>query len=112
MSIPGFVDASPTGSVKSANYPFATEDWLKAEPAVIAAIRADEGDDPAQWRNAASGRRGAVVGIGARFARSGATCRAFVARINENGESRAVQGDACDKAGAVTLSNATPFGGV
>jgi surface antigen len=112
MPIPGFIDASPTGSVKSATYPFAQEDWAKAEPAVIAAIRADAGDDPARWSNADSGRAGLIVGVGGRFAKGGATCRAFVARIADNGDSRAVEGDACEKAGDVTLSNAAPFKGV
>jgi surface antigen len=112
MPIPGFIDASPTGAVKSATYPFAKEDWPKAEPAVIAAIRSDSGDDPAQWSNSDSGRRGVVVGVGARFDKAGATCRAFVARINDNGESRAMQGDACEKAGDVTLTAAAPLRGV
>ncbi len=44
--------------------------------------------------------------------KSGATCRAFVARIAENGETRAVQGDACEKAGGVTLSDTAPLRGV
>ncbi len=112
MQIHGFIDASPTGSAKSATYPFAQEDWPKAEPAMIAAIRADAADDPAQWSNAASGRRGSIVGIGASFAKGGATCRAYIARISENGESRAAQGDACEKAGQVTLSAGAPLRGV
>lgn len=112
MSIPSFVDASPTGVVKSATFPFAEEDWPKAAPAMLAAIRAAAADDPAQWSNADSGRRGLIVGIGARFAKGAATCRAYVARISENGDSRAVQGDACEKAGQVTLSDAAPLRGV
>jgi surface antigen len=112
MQIPSFIDASPTGSAKSATYPFAQEDWAKAQPALLAAIRADESDDPAQWSNATSGRRGVIVGVGARFAKGGATCRAFVARIADNGESRATQGDACEKAGDVTVSDAAPVKGV
>ena len=53
-----------------------------------------------------------MVGVGARFDKAGATCRAFVARINDNGENRAMQGDACEKAGDVTLSDAAPLRGV
>ena len=112
MSIPGFIDATPTGAVKAANYPFASEDWPKAEPALIAAIRADAADDPSLWSNAATGRKGSVVAVGARFTKSGATCRAFVARIGGDGDTRAVQGDACEKAGAVTISDGAPFRGV
>ena len=112
MPIPGFVDLAPTGSVKSKTYPFADEDWAKAEPALIAAIRADAGDDPSIWTNAGSGRRGAVEGIGARFQRAGANCRAFVAKISEDGDARNVQGAACEKAGAVTISDAAPFKGL
>lgn len=112
MSIPGFVDPTPTGSVKSKTYPFAEEDWSKAQPALIAAIRADAGDDPARWSNSGSGRHGAVEGIGARFQRSGATCRAFVARINEDGDARAVDGAACEKSGEVTVSDAALFKGL
>ncbi len=112
MSIPGLIDRTPTGAVKSANYPFASEDWPKAEPALIAAIRADAADDPALWNNAGTGRKGSVAAVGARFNRAGATCRAFVARIGEDGETRAVQGDACEKAGAVTISGGAPFRGV
>jgi surface antigen len=112
MPISGFIDPAPTGSVKSASYPFAQEDWAKAEPAMIAAIRADAADDPAQWSNSSSGRHGSVVGVGARFDKGGATCRAFIARIAENGESRAVQGNACEKSGEVTLSDAAPLRGV
>src|SRR5579863_3165111 len=77
MPIAGFIDAAPTGTVKSATYPFAREDWAKAEPAMIAAIRAEAADDPAQWSNAESGRRGVVIGVGARFVKGGATCRGF-----------------------------------
>lgn len=109
MSIPGFIDASPTGALKSPFYPFAQEDWAKAEPALIAAIRAGVGDDPVLWSNATSGRSGVVVGVGARFARGGATCRAFVARISENGTAKDVEGSACEKAGDVTVSDAGPF---
>jgi surface antigen len=109
MSIPGFIDASPTGAVKTPFYPFAQEDWAKAEPALIAAIRAGVGDDPALWSNAASGRSGVVAGVGARFARGGATCRAFVARIQDSGTPRDVEGSACEKAGDVTVSDAGPF---
>ena len=112
MPIQGFVDATPTGSVKSKTYPFADEDWAKAEPALIAAIRADAGDDPSVWTNSGSGRRGAVEGIGARFQRAGANCRAFVAKISEDGDARNVQGAACEKAGAVTISDAAPFKGL
>ena len=112
MSIPGFVDPTPTGSVKSKTYPFADEDWSKAEPALIAAVRADAGDDPVHWSNTGSGRRGAVEGVGARFQREGATCRAFVARITGDGDARAVQGAACEKSGEVTLSDAAPFKGI
>ena len=112
MSIPGFVDRAPTGSIKSKTYPFAEEDWAKAEPALIAAIRADASDDSSLWNNAASGRRGAVAGIGSRFERGGATCRAFLARIGEDGETRAMEGAACMKAGEVTISDAAPFKGL
>src|SRR4051794_3479599 len=101
MPIPGFIDPAPTGSVKSAGYPFASEDWPKAEPALIAAIRAGAADDPALWSNAETGRKGSIVAVGARFNRAGATCRAFVARIGENDATRAVQGDACEKARTV-----------
>ncbi len=109
MSIAGFIDPSPTGAVKSRFYPFAQEDWAKAEPALIAAIRASVGDDPVLWSNAASGRSGVVVGVGSRFARGGATCRAFVARISDQGTPRDVEGSACEKAGDVTVSDAGPF---
>jgi len=109
MSIPGFIDASPTGALKTPFYPFAQEDWAKAEPALIAAIRAGAGDDPAPWRNEASGRRGVVVGVGSRFAKDGATCRAFVARISDNGAEREVEGSACEKGGDVRVSDAGPF---
>ena len=112
MSIPGFVDPSPTGAIKSKTYPFAEEDWPKAEAALIAAIRSDAGDDPAQWTNSASGRRGAVAGLGVRFQRAGATCRVFVARISDEGAARAVQGAACEKSGEVTVSDAAPFKGL
>lgn len=109
VSIPGFIDASPTGAVRTPFYPFAQEDWAKAEPALVAAIRAGAGDDPAQWSNEASGRSGVVVGVGSRFAKGGATCRAFVARISDNGTGREVEGSACEKAGDVTVSDAGPL---
>ena len=111
MSIPALVDRAPTGSVKSPTYPFADEDWAKAEPALIAAIRAEDTDTAEQWTSEASGRRGAVIGVGGRFARGAATCRAFVARIRDGEDSRAVSGSACEKAGAVTLSDVGPFKG-
>jgi surface antigen len=116
MSIPGFVDPSPTGAIRSPDYPFAKEDWPKAETALIAAIDADAGADPgadpASWSNEESGRSGSVVGVGARFARAGATCRAFIARIEEDHKTRAAEGAACEKAGQVTISDAAPFRGV
>jgi hypothetical protein len=112
MSIPGFVDKTPTGSVRPPTYPFAQEDWDKAQPAVLAAIRAEDGEDPASWSNDASGHKGMVIGIGARITRNGSTCRAIVARILEGDASRTAQGDACEKAGAVTLTDAAPLKGV
>ncbi|MDE3177136.1 MAG: hypothetical protein KGM15_13625 [Pseudomonadota bacterium] len=112
MSIPGLIDRTPTGAIKSPSYPFASEDWSKAEPALLAVIRADAADDPAQWSNEDSGHKGSVAAVGARFNKGGAACRAFVARIAEDGEVRAVQGDACEKAGAVTISGGAPFRGV
>ena len=112
MPIPALIDATPTGAIRAPTYPFAKEDWDKAEPALLAAIRAEEGDDPAGWNNDISGRKGLIVGVGARFAKGGATCRAFVARVVESGAARAAQGDACEKAGAVTLSDAAPLKGV
>lgn len=112
ISLPSLIDTTRTGAIRAASYPFAAEDWDKASPAVISAIRAEPGDEPSAWSSDASGRRGAVVGIGARFARSGATCRAIVARIVDSSENRAVQGEACEKAGAVTLSDAGPLKGV
>jgi surface antigen len=112
MSIPGFVDPSPTGAIRSTDYPFAKEDWPKAEAALIAVIGADVGADPTSWSNDESGRSGSVVGVGARFARAGATCRAFIARIEEDRKTRAAEGAACEKAGEVTISDAAPFRGV
>lgn len=112
MSIPGFVDLAPTGSARSAPYPFAKEDWAKAKLAVIAAIRAEADADPAPWRNAASGRGGVVVGIGARYAADGATCRAIVTRISEDGGHRDIEAAACLKADEVTVTDAAPFRGV
>jgi surface antigen len=107
--IPGFIDASPTGSVRAPTYPFDQEDWAKAQPALIAAIGANSADDPPRWVNDASGRSGVVVGVGARFAKGGATCRAFVARIFENDDARQAEGSACLKGGEVTLTDAAPF---
>jgi surface antigen len=109
MSIPGFIDAAPTGALRTPFYPFAQEDWAKAEPALLAAIRAGVGAEPAPWSNEASGRSGVVVGVGTRFAKDGATCRAFVARITDNGTGRDVEGSACEKAGEVRVSDAGPF---
>ena len=55
---------------------------------------------------------GAVVGVGASFPRGGATCRAFVARINDKDREQDAQGAACEKGGEVTLSDTAPFKGV
>jgi surface antigen len=112
MPIKGFVDAAPTGAIKSKTYPFADEDWAKAAPALSAAIRADASDDPAPWANADSGRRGTVAGIGARYDKGGATCRAFVAKIGDDRDTRIAQGAACLKADEVTISEAAPFKGL
>ncbi len=109
MSIPGFVDPSPTGAIRSPNYPFAKEDWPQAKAALIDAIQAAAGADPSAWRNDDTGRRGAIVGVGARFARAGATCRAFIARFEEDRETHTAQGSACEKAGEVTISDAGPL---
>ena len=111
MPIPGLIDRAPTGAIRSPTYPFAEEDWPKAEPALLASIRAEAGDDPAAWVNEASGRRGAVAAVGASFAKAGATCRSFVARILDGEEKVAVQGSACEKDGAVKLSDVGPFRG-
>ena len=111
MPIHGLIDRAPTGAIRSATYPFAEEDWPKVEPALRAAIRAEAGDDPAAWTSEASGRRGAVVGVGTSFAKAGATCRGFVARIRDGEQGQAVQGSACEKDGAVTLSDIGPFKG-
>jgi hypothetical protein len=107
MPIPGFIDPAPTGSVKSPSYPFADEDWPKAQAALISAIRAD---DVAQWR-ADSGGQGSIVGVGPTYAKGGATCRAFEARIDKGEEKHAIQGAACEKDGKATISDVEAFRG-
>jgi len=111
MPISGLIDRTPTGAVKSPTYPFAEEDWPKVEPALLAAIRAEAGDEPTVWASEASGRRGAVAAVGTSFAKAGATCRSFVARLRDGEQAQAVQGSACEKSGAVTLSDVGPFKG-
>jgi len=109
MPIPGFIDPAPTGSIKSPTYPFAQEDWPKAQAALIAAVHAD---DAAEWRNADSGGQGTVVGVGPAYAKAGATCRAFEARIGNGDEKHAIQGAACEKDGKATISDVGAFHGV
>ena len=108
MPIPGFIDAAPTGSVKSPTYPFAEEDWPKAQAALMSAVRADE---VAEWRNAESGGQGTVVGVGPAYPKGAATCRAFEARLGKGEEKHAIQGAACVKDGKATISDVGAFKG-
>jgi len=107
MPIGGLIDPLPTASVKSPTYPFAAEDWPKAQVALLAAIRADEVMD---WR-AESGGQGTVVGVGPSYAKAGATCRAFEARIGKGEEKHAIQGAVCEKDGKATISDVGAFRG-
>ena len=107
MPIGGLIDPLPTASVKSPTYPFAAEDWPKAQGALLAAIRADE---VADWR-AESGGEGTVVGVGPAYAKAGATCRAFEARIDKGEEKHAIQGAVCEKDGKATISDVGAFRG-
>jgi len=107
VPISGLIDPLPTASVKSPTYPFATEDWPKAQVALLAAIHADE---VADWR-AESGGQGTVVGVGETYAKAGATCRAFEARIGKGEEKHAIQGAVCDKDGKATISDVGAFRG-
>ncbi len=113
MSIPGFIDAQPTGSIKAKFAPFATEDWPVVEPVLRSALKAEAGADPSAWANADTGRRGEVLAVGSAFPRDGAVCRAFTARIDDSGTSRRMQATGCEKGGkVVTISDAAPFRGV
>jgi hypothetical protein len=109
MPIAGFIDPAPTGAIKSPTYPFAEEDWPKAQAALISAVRAD---DVAEWRNADSGAQGTVVGVGPAYPKGAATCRAFEARIGKGEEKHAIQGATCVKDGKATISDVGAFKGV
>jgi hypothetical protein len=113
MSIPGFIDRQPTGSIRPKTYPFAAEDWSVVEPVLRASLRAEEGADPATWANADSGRRGEVLGVGRAFTRDGAVCRTFTARIEEAGASRRMQATGCESRDKdLAISDAAPFKGI
>ena len=112
VPIPGLIDYAPTGAIHPATYPFAQEDWDSARPALAAAIAAAPGAAPAPWANATSGQHGMVTGVGARYARAGANCRAFVSRIGEGEAAKAAQGEVCERDGDVKISDAAPFAGI
>ena len=115
MPIPGFTDNRPTGAIKpaaSAN-PFDARDWPLVEPALRTAIRADATPDPVAWSNPDTGRHGQLVAVAGAFAQEGASCRAFLARIEDSEGSRSLQGVGCARAaGELAMTGVAPFKGL
>ena len=115
IPIPGFTDNHSTGAIKpqaSAN-PFDARDWPLVEPALRTAIRAEATPDPVAWTNPDTRRRGEVVAVASPFMQDGASCRAFLARIEEPEGSRSLQGVGCARAaGELAILDVAPWKGL
>jgi len=107
-------DDDVTGSIRAQPTPLAgaldEADWRIAEPRLAEALKSGIQDPPQQWSNPASGHRGAFQPVASAFKRDGHTCRAFLARINAEGEAKTLQGVGCLTAGdAVSVDEAQPW---
>jgi hypothetical protein len=114
VPLPSLMNEDATASIKARPTPFVGDldeaDWRIAEPRLAAALKAGVEDEPKQWTNPASGRKGAFQPIAEAFKRDGQTCRAFLARINGAGEARTLQGVGCLMAGdAVFVDETRPW---
>jgi hypothetical protein len=115
MPGPALIDLEPTGSIRakaSAN-PIDERDWPVAEPAMRAMIRADATAKAETWTNPETGRNGQFAAVASSFTRGGATCRAFVARIDAADGASAVQGVGClGEGGKIAFSDIAPWAGL
>ena len=105
--LPSLMSEETTGSIKARPIPFANDldaaDWRIAEPRLAEALKSGGEDEPKQWSNPASGRKGAFQPVAGAFKRDGQTCRAFLARISGPDSSKTLQGIGCLMAGDAVL---------
>jgi len=114
VPLPSLMSDDTTGSIKARPTPFSGDldetDWRIAEPGLARALKSGGGDEPQQWTNPASGRKGAFQSVAGAFKRDGQTCRAFLARISAPGSTKTLQGVGCLMAGdAVFVEETQPW---
>jgi len=114
VPLPSLMSDDTTGSIKARATPFSGDldeaDWRIAEPRLAEALKSATGDEPKQWANPASGRKGAFQPVAGAFKRGEQTCRAFLARISGPDSTKTLQGVGCLMAGgAVAVEEAQPW---
>jgi hypothetical protein len=115
MPLPALIDNEPTGSIqaKATEKPFDPGDWPHAESALRAAMGGKATAEPARWTNPDTGRNGQFLAVAGPFQREGASCRAFLARIEETEGARSFQGIGCAREnGEVAISDVAPWKGL
>ena len=114
VPIPGFVDATPTGSIQPKPVRlFDDEDWKIVEPKLRETLRADAAADPVDWSDSATGRDGRLIALAAPFKRQGEPCRGFLARIVEDDRSRTLQAVGCvQPGGEIAITDVAPWKGL
>ena len=121
IPLPGFIDDAPTGSIKpkanatALSSAFDSRDWRLAEPALSAALRSKEGDQPGTWSNPETGARGEFLAVAGSFERDGRPCRAFVARVTgkDGSPDKTLQGVGCPREGEeAAIYDVAPWSGI
>ncbi len=115
MPLPGFIDYGETGSIKPKTATadgFDVDDWKIAEPALRKAIHAGAEAESARWDNPGANHRGEFRAVAGSFKRDGASCRAFLAKVESDEGARELQGVGCERDGALALEDVAPWKGI
>lgn len=75
------------------------EDWRRARAALAVALDPTGNGAAAAWDNPDTGMKGAFLPVGGPFVKSDEICRAFLARLDVQGDRRDLQGAACRLSG-------------
>jgi hypothetical protein len=121
VSLPGFIDDQPTGSIRPKSVPAALSsayeprDWRLAEPVLSATLRAKDGDAPGAWSNPETGTHGEFIAVAGAFERDGRPCRVFVARVvgKDGAPDKTLQGVGCPREGEeAAIYDVSPWSGL
>lgn len=121
IPLPGFIDDTPTGSIKpkasaaALSSAYDSSDWRLAEPVLSETLRGKDGGKPGAWSNPQSGSHGEFVAVAGSFDRDGRSCRAFVARVvgKDGSPDKTLQGVGCPREGEeAAVYDVSPWSGI